>query len=44
MPTTNKGIVRSDVEALIETQVANEIFDGVIKESKAYLCLENLLI
>jgi HK97 family phage major capsid protein len=35
MPTTNKGIVRSDVEALIETQVANEIFDGVIKESKA---------
>lgn len=29
------GITRSDVEDLIETQVANEIFEGVIKESKA---------
>ena len=28
-------IDRSDVDALIETQVANEIFDGVVRESKA---------
>ena len=30
-----KGIDKSNVEALIETQVANEIFEGVVKESKA---------
>lgn len=29
------GIVRSDVDALIETQVANEIFEGVVRDSKA---------
>ena len=29
------GITKTDVEALIETQVANEIFQGVTKESKA---------
>ena len=29
------GIVRSDVDALIETQVASEIFEGTIRESKA---------
>lgn len=29
------GIVRNDVDALIETQVANEIFEGTIRESKA---------
>lgn len=29
------GIAKSDVEALIETQVADEIFQGVTKESKA---------
>ena len=29
------AINRTDVEDLIETQVANEIFEGVIKESKA---------
>ena len=33
MATT--GIVRNDVDALIETQVANEIFEGTIRESKA---------
>lgn len=31
----SKGIDRTNVEALIETQVANEIFEGVVKESKA---------
>ena len=29
------GIVRNDVDALIETQVANEIFEGTIRKSKA---------
>lgn len=29
------GIVRNDVDALIETQVANEIFEGVVRDSKA---------
>ena len=33
MPAT--GITRSDVDAVIETQVAEEIFQGVTKESKA---------
>lgn len=28
-------IARSDVDALIETQVANELFEGVVRESKA---------
>lgn len=28
-------ITRTDADALIETQVANEIFEGVVKESKA---------
>ena len=28
-------ITRTDADALIEVQVANEIFDGVVKESKA---------
>ena len=31
----SKGIDKTNVEALIETQVANEIFEGVVKESKA---------
>ena len=31
----SKGIDKKNVEALIETQVANEIFEGVVKESKA---------
>ena len=35
MATTTSGIVRNDVDALIETQVANEIFEGTIRESKA---------
>ena len=30
-------ISRTDVDSLIETQVANEIFEGVTKESKALL-------
>lgn len=30
-----KGIDKTNVEALIETQVANEIFEGVVRESKA---------
>ena len=30
-----KGIDRTNVDALIETQVASEIFEGVIRESKA---------
>lgn len=29
------NIARTDVDSLIETQVANEIFEGVIKDSKA---------
>lgn len=29
------NITRTDVDALIETQVASEIFEGVVKESKA---------
>ena len=29
------GITRTDVDSLIETQVANEIFEGVVKDSKA---------
>lgn len=29
------NITRNDVDALIETQVANEIFEGVVRESKA---------
>jgi len=33
MPAT--GITKSDVDAVIETQVAEEIFQGVTKESKA---------
>ena len=32
---TAKGIEKSNVEALIETQVADEIFQGTIKQSKA---------
>lgn len=31
----SKGIDKTNVESLIETQVANEIFEGVVKESKA---------
>ena len=30
------NITRTDVDSLIETQVANEIFEGVIKDSKAF--------
>ena len=31
----SKGIDKTNVEALIDTQVANEIFEGVVRESKA---------
>lgn len=34
MPSVT-GITKTDVDALIETQVANEIFEGTIRESKA---------
>ena len=30
-----KGIDKTNIEALIDTQVANEIFEGVVRESKA---------
>lgn len=40
MATTN--ISRSDVDALIETQVANEIFEGVVRESKALSLFKRL--
>lgn len=36
------GIKRTDVDALIETQVANEIFNGVVKESKALSMFKRL--
>ena len=36
------GIVRNDVDALIETQVANEIFEGTIRESKALQLFKRL--
>lgn len=36
------GIVRNDVDALIETQVANEIFEGTIRQSKALSLLKRL--
>lgn len=36
------GIVRNDVDTLIETQVANEIFEGTIRNSKALSMLRRL--
>ena len=36
------GIVRNDVDALIETQVASEIFEGTIRNSKALSMLRRL--
>ena len=41
MPVTPM-ITRSDADALIETQVANEIFEGVVKESKALSMFKRL--
>ena len=38
------GIVRNDVDALIETQVANEIFEGTIRQSKALSMLKRSLV
>lgn len=35
-------IARTDVDALIETQVANELFEGVVKESKALSMFKRL--
>lgn len=40
MATT--GIVKKDVEALIEPQVANEIFEGTIRQSKALSMFKRL--
>ena len=36
------GIARADVDALIETQVANEIFEGTVRQSKALSMLKRL--
>lgn len=36
------NITRTDVDALIETQVASEIFEGVVKESKALSMFKRL--
>ena len=36
------GITRNDVDATIETQVANEIFEGTIRKSKALSMLKRL--
>ena len=36
------GIVRNDVDALIETQVANEIFEGTVRQSKALSMFKRL--
>ena len=36
------GIAKTDVEALIETQVANEIFEGTIRQSKALSMFKRL--
>ena len=36
------GITRTDVDALIETQVANEIFEGTIRKSKALSMFKRL--
>lgn len=41
MPAVS-GIVRNDVDALIETQVANEIFEGTIRQSKALSMFKRL--
>jgi hypothetical protein len=35
-------IARNDVDALIETQVANEIFEGTVRESKALSMFKRL--
>lgn len=40
MPTT--GITRTDVDSLIETQVANEIFEGTIRNSKVLSLMKRL--
>ena len=36
------GITRTDVDSLIETQVANEIFEGTIRQSKALSMFKRL--
>ena len=36
------GIARTDVDALIETQVANEIFEGTVRQSKALSMFKRL--
>ena len=41
MPTVS-GITRNDVDSLIETQVANEIFEGTVRQSKALSLFKRL--
>ena len=41
MPSVS-GITRTDVDSLIETQVANEIFEGTIRQSKALSMFKRL--
>ena len=42
MPEPTTMITRNDADALIETQVANEIFEGVVKDSKALSMFKRL--
>ena len=42
MSAVTTAITRSDVDSLIETQVANEIFEGTIRESKALSLFKRL--
>lgn len=41
MPVSKK-IDRTDIDSLVEVQVANEIFEGVVKESKALSMFKRL--
>lgn len=42
MASSVTGITRTDVDSLIETQVANEIFEGTIRQSKALSMFKRL--
>lgn len=42
MTAITTAITRNDVDSLIETQVANEIFEGVVKQSKALSMFKRL--
>ena len=41
MPEVTTMITRSDADALIETQVANEILRVLLRNQKHYQCLED---